>query len=138
MLDASLAGTEVFAGFVTVEAGPVLRLGDALGRSPTRDEAGGLHAPPALLVSLVPFDALRQALGPTAPVLHLSEVQFEQRRPVRIGESLEVKSRLVDVVPRPGPMGRTALVVVDDEARVAGEVVFRARRVWAAPETEAA
>lgn len=133
MLDPSLIGTEVWSATLVVEAGAVLRFGESTGEPARRTGSGDLLAPPAFLLNLVPFDALARVAGVAADRLHASEAQLEQLQPVRAGDRLVVRSRVVDVVQRPGSFGDTVVLTLDDEARLAGSdgVAFRARRVYA-------
>lgn len=134
MLDPALIGTEYWSATILVEAGAVLRFAEAVGDDgPRRRGQSGIEAPPSFVLALVPFEALAALLGNGARQIHASEFQIEQLRPVVAGTRLELRSRIVDSVRHMGAVGPTDVVTVDDEGKdtATGEVVYRARRVYA-------
>jgi acyl dehydratase len=137
MLDRSLIGRESEPVVHEVEKGAIRRFADALGDpSPVyQDEAAaraagyaGLVAPATFPVALTQNDRFRHSLDlGTRSVLH-SEQQFEYARPIVAGDRLTVKTRVADVLERPGASGPMDVLVFEDEGRdEKGELVFRSR-----------
>jgi acyl dehydratase len=91
----------------------------------------GLVAPPTFPVSFnagVDFKAL---LGVGQRGLLLADFTVEYERPILAGDRLLVKSRVVEVGERPGPVGKVEVGVVEDEGLdEAGALVYRARRTF--------
>jgi acyl dehydratase len=123
-----------------VEKGSIRRLADALGDpNPLyQDEeaaraAGhaGLLAPPTYAVALTQNERFRYSLDlGTRSVLH-GEQQFEYARPIVAGDRIVVKTRVADVLERPGASGPMDVLVLEDEGRdEKGELVFRARATF--------
>jgi len=134
MFDPSLIDRQYWSATVLVEAGAILRFIESVaGEPPSADASTPLEAPAALVLSLVPFEALSTLLGAEARQIHASEFQLEQLQSVRAGDRLEVRSTIVDSVRHEGALGITDVVTVDDEGRdgVTGRPVYRARRIYA-------
>lgn len=131
MVDPALVGNEYWSETVVVEAGAIARYAAAIGDG-SLTRRGRVEAAPGFLLALVPFEALARRIGDGRQI-HGSEFQIEQMRPVAAGDRLSVRSRIVDVARRGGVVSATEVVTVDDEGRDAstGEVVYRARRVYA-------
>lgn len=134
MFDPSLINREYWSATVLMEAGAILRFIESVGgEPPSVDASTPLEAPAALVLSLVPFEALGTLLGTEARQIHASEFQLEQLHPVRAGDRLEVRSTIVDSVRHEGALSTTDVVTVDDEGRdgTSGQIVYRARRIYA-------
>jgi acyl dehydratase len=140
MLDRTLIGRESEPVLHEVEKGSIRRLADALGDpNPLyQDEeaaraAGhaGLLAPPTYAVALTQNERFRHSLDlGTRSVLH-GEQQFEYARPIVAGDRIVVKTRVADVLERPGASGPMDVLVLEDEGRdEKGELVFRARATF--------
>jgi acyl dehydratase len=137
MLDRSLVGRESEPWTVEVERGMIRRFAEALGDpNPIYvDEAAAraagypaLVAPPTFPAALAVNERFRHSLDlGTRLVLH-GEQQIEYGRPVLAGDRLTMKSKVADVLERPGSSGPMDVLVVEDEARDAqGALVFRSR-----------
>ncbi|HSN91094.1 MAG TPA: MaoC family dehydratase N-terminal domain-containing protein [Anaeromyxobacteraceae bacterium] len=140
MLDRSLIGRESEPVLHEVEKGTIRRLAEALGDpNPLyQDEqaaraAGltGLLAPPTYPAVLTQNERFRHSLDlGTRSVLH-GEQQFEYLRPIVAGDRIVVKTRVADVLERPGASGPMDVLVLEDEGRdEKGETVFRARATF--------
>lgn len=135
MANPSLVGREYWSATVVVEAGAILRFAESVGDDSVLRRVGpSLEAPLSYLLTLVPYDALAGLVGVAARQIHASDLQIEQFRPILAGQRLDLRSRVIDVVRHVGASGPTDIVSVDDEGRDAasGQVLFRARRVFAA------
>jgi acyl dehydratase len=140
MLDRTLIGRESEPVLHEVEKGAIRRFAEALGDpNPLyQDEAAakaaglaGLLAPPTFPVALTQNERFRHSLDlGTRSVLH-GEQQFEYARPIVAGDRLVVKTRVADVLERPGASGPMDVLVLEDEGRdEKGEIVFRARATF--------
>jgi acyl dehydratase len=137
MLDRSLVGRESEPWTVEVERGMIRRFAEALGDpNPIYvDEAAAraagypaLVAPPTFPAALAVNEKFRHSLDlGTRLVLH-GEQQIEYGRPVLAGDRLTLRSKVADVLERPGSSGPMDVLVVEDEARdPQGNLVFRSR-----------
>jgi acyl dehydratase len=140
MLDRTLIGRESEPVLHEVEKGAIRRLAESLGDpNPLyQDEqaakaAGfaGLLAPPVFPVVLTQNDRFRHSLDlGTRSVLH-GEQQFEYLRPIVAGDRIVVRTRVADVLERPGASGPMDVLVLEDEGRdEKGELVFKARATF--------
>ena len=140
MLDRTLIGRESEPVLHEVEKGGIRRFADAVGDpNPLyQDEeaaraAGyaGLLAPPTYPVVLTQNDRFRHSLDlGTRSVLH-GEQQFEYARPIVAGDRIVVRTRVADVLERPGASGPMDVLVLEDEGRdEKGDLVFRARATF--------
>lgn len=123
----ALLGHEVWTGTAVVDRSVLARYLEATGGIATDD------VPAALLMSLVPLDALLSRIDGHGRRVLANEFQLEQVRSIRVGQPLRLSSRVVDVTHRPGAATSTTFVTCDDEGFDAGtgERLFRARRVLA-------
>ena len=140
MLDRTLIGRESEPVLHEVEKASIRHLAEALGDpNPLyQDEqaakaAGlaGLLAPPTYPVVLTQNDRFRHSLDlGTRSVLH-GEQQFEYARPIVAGDRIVVRTRVADVLERPGVSGPMDVLVLEDEGRdEKGDLVFRARATF--------
>lgn len=137
MLDRSLVGRESEPWTVEVERGMIRRFAEALGDpNPIYvDEAAAraaghaaLVAPPTFPAALAVNERFRHSLDlGTRLVLH-GEQQIEYGRAVVAGDRLTMRSRVAEVLERPGSSGPMDVLVIEDEARdPQGALVFRSR-----------
>ena len=137
MLDRSLVGRESEPWTVEVERGMIQRFAEALGDpNPIYvDEAAAraaghaaLVAPPTFPAALAVNERFRHSLDlGTRLVLH-GEQQIEYSRAVVAGDRLTIRSRVAEVLERPGSSGPMDVLVIEDEARdPQGALVFRSR-----------
>jgi acyl dehydratase len=137
MLDRSLVGRESEPWTVEVERGMIQRFAEALGDpNPIYvDEAAAraaghaaLVAPPTFPAALAVNERFRHSLDlGTRLVLH-GEQQIEYGRAVVAGDRLTIRSRVAEVLERPGSSGPMDVLVIEDEARdPQGALVFRSR-----------
>jgi acyl dehydratase len=137
MLDRSLVGRESEPWTVEVERGMIRRFAEALGDpNPIYvDEAAAraagypaLVAPPTFPAALAVNERFRHSLDlGTRLVLH-GEQQIEYGRAVVAGDRLTMRSKVAEVLERPGSSGPMDVLVIEDEARdPQGSLVFRSR-----------
>lgn len=137
MLDRSLVGRESEPWTVEVERGMIRRFAEALGDpNPIYvDEAAAraagypaLVAPPTFPAALAANERFRHSLDlGTRLVLH-GEQQIEYGRAVVAGDRLTMRSKVAEVLERPGSSGPMDVLVIEDEARdPQGSLVFRSR-----------
>ena len=108
-----------------VEAGHVRRFAEAIGDPDPRWER---EVPPTFLVALTARTPdLPEALEYGRGVLNAGD-RFEYERPVRVGETLSVSTRLADAYEKQGSTGGMLFLVWDTEYRdAAGSLVARVR-----------
>ena len=102
-------GDEWQAGVYPVERETVQRFIRAVG-DPNPRWQNDEYVPPTFVVSLG-FDRIEQELAKdrSATLLHGS-TELECYQPVRVGDTLAVSAKILDIRERPGKMGKTAFV----------------------------
>jgi acyl dehydratase len=132
----AMIGRVLSTGSATVAADHVAAFADALGDSDPRYRGADAVAPPTYPIAFM-VQAMSggletfQELGLDFMTLVHGEQEFEYRRPIRVGETLELTGRIADVYEKRSSGGGVLdFVVLETEAKDhAGDVVFVSRNV---------
>ena len=131
-----MIGRVLSTGSATVAADHVAAFADALGDSDPRYRGADAVAPPTYPIAFM-VQAMSggletfQELGLDFMTLVHGEQEFAYRRPIRVGETLELTGRIADVYEKRSSGGGVLdFVVLETEAKDrAGDVVFISRNV---------
>ena len=123
-IDRSLIGKESEEVVFEVEKGAIRKFAEAIG-DPTPAYQRGEIAPPTFPTTFrIPIPGLSLELS---RVLH-GEQEYTFQRPIRAGDRVRCKSRVVDVYEKEGRLGRMTFLVTEIEGRdEEGELVFTGR-----------
>lgn len=132
----AMIGRVLSTGSATVAADHVAAFADALGDPDPRYRGADAVAPPTYPIAFM-VQAMSggletfQELGLDFMTLVHGEQEFEYRRPIRVGETLELTGRIADVYEKRSSGGGVLdFVVLETEAKDrAGKVVFLSRNV---------
>ena len=123
-IDRSLIGAESAEVLFEVERGAIRKFAEAL-RDTTPAYAGGEVAPPTFPTTFriaIPRLSFEQAR-----VLH-GQQEYRYERPIRAGDRLRCKTRVVDVYEREGRLGAMTFLVTETQGSdESGRPVFTAR-----------
>lgn len=123
-IDRSLIGKESPEVVFEVERGAIRKFAEAIG-DPTPEYQRGEIAPPTFPTTFrIPIPGLSLELS---RVLH-GEQEYAFQRPIRAGDRLRCKTRVVDVYEKEGRLGKMTFLVTEIEGRdEEGQLVFTGR-----------
>jgi len=123
-IDRSVIGLESDEVIFEVEKGAIRKFADALGDTTPAYTRGEIAPPTFPTTFRLSIPGLSLELS---RVLH-GEQEYKFERPIRAGDRLRCKSRVVDVYEREGRLGRMTFLVTEIEGRdERGQLVFTGR-----------